>query len=250
MIKLFFNEYNLKARCIPVVIACFPILALLTSFLDLNKFLIANSIVISIFTIVIMFLLSLYTRSKGRQLEKDLVKDWGGLPTTRFLRHRDKTIDKIEKQKIYQKIEDNLTDKIPTEDEEKSNPEEADKQYNIIVNTLRMKTRDEEYCILLYENILYGFFRNSLALKKISLFISISIIIGLLIILCQNNPYHFYDFKNFVSYVFTVKLSLILKFILTIMIFFYWVFVVTKKNVKKYADRYALALINTVYQIW
>lgn len=250
MVKLFFNEYNLKARCIPVVIACFPILALLASFLDLNKFLIANSIVMIIFSVIIIFLLSFYARSKGKQLEKDLIDEWKGWPTTRFLRHSDQTINKIEKQKIYQIIKDNLIDKIPTEDEERNTPEEADQQYNIIVNTLKMKTRSEEYYILLYENISYGFFRNSLALKKISISISVFIIIGLFIMFFQNNPYHFCDFKNFISYLFTVRLSFNLTFILAVMMFFYWCFVITKKSVKKYADRYALALINTVYQIW
>src|SRR5690606_40228985 len=45
-----------------------------------------------------IYALASVARGRGKKLEEKLLKQWGGMPTTLALRHRDKFLDSISKQ--------------------------------------------------------------------------------------------------------------------------------------------------------
>src|SRR5579862_6704489 len=79
-----FDEYALRARLYPGLLASLPIL---TTVLLLWP----NFGLRAIWSVVVTaggaFFLSNYTRSRGKRLEAKLINQWDGLPTTHMLRH-------------------------------------------------------------------------------------------------------------------------------------------------------------------
>ena len=66
----YFDEYTLKARFLPACIAGLPLLALIASYFDWNKFLISNVIVGVLIGFLMVFLLSNVARYMGKKVEK------------------------------------------------------------------------------------------------------------------------------------------------------------------------------------
>ena len=105
----------------------------------------------------------------GTRLEKRLWAKWGGPPTTRFLRHRNKEYNAIVRQALHQSLIE-LGLRVPTEEEEAQNPEFADECYGACTTQLRTLTRNgKEYPLVRKRLIDYGFRRNMLGLRWIGL---------------------------------------------------------------------------------
>jgi hypothetical protein len=103
-------------------------------------------------------------RGRGNKLEEILVAKWGGMPTTIALRHRDRFLDGVSKQRYHTAITAKLGIAMPTVEEESANPDKADDTYVGATKLLRELTRSNKQ-LLLKENIAYGFHRNMLAMK-------------------------------------------------------------------------------------
>lgn len=101
-------------------------------------------------------------------MEETLVKEWGGMPTTIALRHRDTFLDSISKQRYHAVIVAKLGIVMPTVQEEIADPAKADDIYIGATRRLRELTRGDKQ-LLLKENIAYGFHRNMLAMKPVGM---------------------------------------------------------------------------------
>jgi hypothetical protein len=139
-----------------------------------------------------VYALASVTRGRGKRLEESLVKQWGGMPTTIALRHRDKFLDSVSKQRYHTAIAAKLGIVMPTPQEESEDPDKADDIYIGATKRLRELTRNSK-SLLLKENIAYGFHRNMLAMKNVGMFTCImGIIFGLFIAkILQVVPPHF-----------------------------------------------------------
>ena len=94
-----------------------------------------------------------------------MVAKWGGMPSTLALRHRDPHFNQYTKQSYHQRLTQLTGIKLPTVEEEASNPADADARYEAAISRLRNMTRGSQFPHLRRENIAYGFYRNALALK-------------------------------------------------------------------------------------
>ncbi|VWD48341.1 hypothetical protein [Burkholderia contaminans] len=120
-------------------------------------------------------------RGLGKRLEERLIKNWGGMPTTIILRHRDSHLDNYTKSRYHKIIGEKLQITLPSIEEEERDPTSSDQIYSGVTRHLRELTRGKKYALLLKENIAYGFHRNMLAMKPIGLCTSaIGIFFGLL----------------------------------------------------------------------
>jgi uncharacterized integral membrane protein len=248
-ILAFVDEYTLKARFLPACIAGLPLMALIASYFNWNESLVANIVVGFLVGLIVIYLFSLFARSLGRRVESKILKEWGGFPTTQFLRHSDSTLSSVKKEKIHGLLAQKSEISLPSLAQENIDPDQADQKYNEAVTWLRNNTRGDEYKILLNENIAYGFFRNSLGLKWLAIILCILILIILFILFKIHYPHETYELNLIIEFSKTVKLALWLTLGLSIVMPFYWIFVITKKSMRSNAETYAKTLLDLSYNV-
>lgn len=115
-------------------------------------------------------LLAQVGRDKGKVKESRLVENWGGMPTTRMLRHRH-AANKVILARYHKKLQELLPDtKIPTPAEEQADPAGADEIYKNCTAFLRAKSRDRKrFALVFEENCNYGFRRNLWGMKPLGI---------------------------------------------------------------------------------
>lgn len=234
MLSSLFDEYSLNARVRPALLALLPIAAFVyLIFPQLYEVLIGALSLCVIFGLVTV--LAHLCRSAGKKAEKRLFKDWGGRPSTIILRHRDDYLDMATKERYHKYLAKNIDGWLaPTLEEELRNPTLADNSYNSAVRWLLERTRNQKhYSLLFKENINYGFRRNCYGIKWLALALTalpIASILGDVLI-------DSVSFININSPLTWVSLTL------SILLFFWWLFVVTEPWVKDAARRYATRLL-------
>jgi hypothetical protein len=174
MLASIFDEYSLNARVRPSLLVLLPgVIAVYCSFPQLYQSVagIIGLIVVSGFVTA----LAHFARYNGRKVENILFKEWGGKPTTKLLRHDDRHLDQVTKDRYHNFLQASIPNwTLPTSELELNDPKRADEYYDSAVKWLSENTRDtKEFNLLFKENIAYGFRRNSYGLKYYGVFISL-----------------------------------------------------------------------------
>ncbi|AVT18095.1 hypothetical protein C8244_19225 [Paracidovorax avenae] len=178
LVEMFRDPYERKARAFPGLLMVLPILVAVASTWG-TKHPIITGVVAVLVSCGTIFALGNLARDLGKEKQEKLVKDWGGMPTTWMLRHRDRTLEGGIKTVYHQLITQKLGLKMPTAQEELADPQAADDEYGTAARMLRDLTRGKEYSLLLKENISYGFRRNMYGARKLGWAISfVGILIG------------------------------------------------------------------------
>ena len=157
------GRYDRNARLRPALLVLLPALLLVGIWFK-EAWTLLGSFAALVATCGLTFLLSRVARYKGRQIQQAQVKQFGGLPSEIYLRHRDDRLPEPTKTK-YHAILRRKKQKIPSPEEEVANPDRADQLYRGAIEWLLEKTRGAKFKMLFDENIDYGFRRNLLALK-------------------------------------------------------------------------------------
>lgn len=174
------DPYERKARVVPGLLVALPVLVPLLSVYGAQHPLL-TSVIGLLAGCGAIYMLASVARGLGKKAEERLVKQWGGLPTTIALRHRDKTWDRVTKKAYHDLILSKLGIAVPTKDEESQDPEGADEVYVGATRRIRELTRSDRK-LLMKENIAYGFHRNMYALRPIGILSCLAgLIYGLLI---------------------------------------------------------------------
>jgi hypothetical protein len=161
----YFNKYTLVARLLPAILLIAPIfLFVVVVFPAVLSGLQKPGILILVVLAALIFLSNL-ARSRGKIVEDRLLVQWGGWPTTLFLRHRDPTIDHMTKGRYHGALAKMLGHPLPTEAEEARDPAQADVVYRSATKDLIEKRRGKAYQMVHDENASYGFRRNLRGLK-------------------------------------------------------------------------------------
>jgi hypothetical protein len=184
------DPYERKARVIPGLLVALPLLVPLLCVYGAKHPLLTGVIGL-LGGCGAIYALASIARGRGKMLEESLVKKWGGMPTTIALRHRDKFLDSVSKQRYHTAIAAKLGIAMPTSEEESADHDKADDIYIGATKRLRELTRTNKQ-LLLKENIAYGFHRNMLAMKSVGVVSCfLGIIYGLLIAkILQVEPPH------------------------------------------------------------
>jgi len=185
------DPYERKARAIPGLLVVLPLLVPLLCVYG-AKHPVLTSMICLLGGCGAIYALANVARGRGKKLEEILVAKWGGMPTTIALRHRDRFLDNVSKQRYHKAITNKLGITMPTAEEETANPNKADDIYVGATRQLRELTRSNKE-LLLKENIAYGFHRNMLAMKPVGILLClVGILYGLLIAkILQVTPPHF-----------------------------------------------------------
>ena len=110
-------------------------------------------------------------RDRGKALEAQLYRSWGGKPSVAMLRHRDDRLDSTTKTR-YRRI---LCSAVPdlvlaSPEDERNDPEQADARLESANRWLLAQTTDHaRFALLFTENVNYGYRRNLLGMKRIAL---------------------------------------------------------------------------------
>ncbi len=173
------DPYELKARIFPGLLVVLPLLVpLICVFGARNPTL--TAVVGLLSGCGAIYGIASVARGRGKAVEERLVAEWGGMPTTRMLRHRDTTLEATSRALYHTLFHSKLRMALPTVAEEQADPAAADDKYKGAVRQLREATRGKSYSLLLKENIAYGFHRNMRGVRSLGWIAStIGIAIGL-----------------------------------------------------------------------
>jgi hypothetical protein len=168
-ITKFFDAYNRVARIYPGIIAFAPVVWSASAF-GFTPDLRSGGFALLVVACLLYFFASL-ARSRGKILEETLIRKWGAWPTTLFLRHRDEHFDKMTKGRYHATLAKLCKLAFPSAADEQRDPRGADDVYRSATKKLIEARRGPQFKMLHDENTSYGFRRNLLGLKPISLVI-------------------------------------------------------------------------------
>ena len=174
------DEYTRNARLKPAFLVALPI-ALTVAFLGLKQSATEGTLIGLASSLGFTFLLSQLVRDRGKSREPWLFMKWNGKPTTAMLRHSDPRLNVNTRARYHKRLSSMLPEiSLPTAEQEKANPADADAVYASCGDYLLAKTRDKErFQLLFQENVNYGFRRNLWAMKPVGITISIVSLAGL-----------------------------------------------------------------------
>lgn len=181
------------------------------------------------------FVLAQLARDAGKAIEGPLWASWGGPPTVRMLRHRDTTIAPGSKSLLHRHLTElGIVDALPSEAEEREDPDRADAAYLTCADWLRRKALELKakapFDIVHSENIWYGYRRNILGIKFYGLVIwFVALCFAGAAFLFNRQPY--------------------IEFCGIVLVGSYLIFAVTKAALKRAADEYSKRLLDAAQSL-
>ena len=170
LVDLVKDPYERKARLVPALLVVLPVLVPLVCVYG-PKHPVLAAVLGLLGGCGAMYGLASIARGRGKKLETQLIRKWGGLPTTIALRHREtQSLDSVSRQRYHDAIKSKLGITVPTAAEEAADPARADDVYIGATTRMRELTRGDK-SLLLKENIAYGFHRNMLAMKTVGILV-------------------------------------------------------------------------------
>ncbi len=174
-----FDTYSFRARVLPVYLMLAPAVLLLAALVPDGLKLPLGGAAAVVF-VPISFFLSQVGADFGKRLEKRLWRDWGGPPTTRFLRHGNHEFNEVTRDRVHEKLR-SLGLKVPTREEQQQDERAADNYYESCTEELIRRTRDDKKFPLVFKGLVeYGFRRNLLGLKSFSVILALASLAGAL----------------------------------------------------------------------
>lgn len=168
VLSKYFDHYDISARIKPAFFAVLPLAATIAVWWPDAKQL-GGAILTFLVTFGAIGFFSNHISNTGNQLQVRLFSEWGGAPTTALLRFADPVLDSYTKERYHRRLEAMIPGfKMPTPEQEKGSPENADARYASAANYLREHTRDKnKYPMVYADNVAYGFARNLLVMKRL-----------------------------------------------------------------------------------
>lgn len=167
------SEYDRRARLGPTLLVILPPALAGACWFQLFTWpQLASGVCLAAF----LGLLAQLGRDRGKLLEPQLFKEWGGKPSVQLLRHRSEYLPAETRERYHRKLRELMPGThIAGQLDEMADPDAADIAYDSCSDFLRGKTRDTQVFRLLFEeNMNYGMRRNLLAMKPAGIFLSIA----------------------------------------------------------------------------
>lgn len=179
--KDFFDDFTFHARIMPIIVLLMPIIIIgIHSGIVQDSWL--EGVVLSSISLVFLTITSKIARNLGKEYEKKMYKQLGGMPTTIVQRFSDDTFDDITKHRYHKKL--NQFEGLALPLDKAKETADDDQQYISAANILRNyanSNRDKEPRV--YQELKeYNFWRNLYGTKRIALFLYLLIFIREIII--------------------------------------------------------------------
>jgi hypothetical protein len=166
-----FDSYSRQARLFPGLLTLFPIILTAIALFPRPVTSSWGATLVTLGTSCgLLYGLSVLSRSRGKMVETRLLAEWGGWPTTIWLRHRDDNLPSPVRARYHAFFARNVPLFVaPTEQQEAADPKAADAMYASAVKWLQERCRGNAFLLVEKENAEYGFRRNLRGLKPIGL---------------------------------------------------------------------------------
>lgn len=240
MLSDYFDEYSLNARVRPSLLVILPpIIGIYIAFPSLYELAVGMVSLVLLFGLVTA--LAHFVRYRGKSIELQLFKEWGGKPTTYLLRRENSTIDNITKRRYLDFFESNINGWLAPSDEiEATDLIKADSYYESAIKWLLEKTRDKKKHPLIFkENISYGFRRNCMGLKWYGVSLSLITTVFLLIAL----------FSSEIISIQASSQAIITASVVSSGLCLWWLILVNSNWVKCAAESYGIRLLASCEEI-
>ena len=168
-----FDTYSFRARVLPVYLSLSPAIILLAAVVPEGLKLPLGGAAALVFA-PISFFLSQVGEDFGKRLEKGLWTNWGGPPTTRFLRHGNHEFNEVTRGRVHAKLRE-FGLHVPTREEQDQDQCAADTHYESCTEDLIRRTRNTRKFPLVFKGLTeYGFRRNLLGLKVFGVLLTVA----------------------------------------------------------------------------
>jgi hypothetical protein len=187
-----FDSYSRQARLFPGLLTLFPII--LTAIAWFPR-LVTSSWGATLVTVGtscgLLYGLTVLSRSRGKKVEKRLLAEWGGWPTTIWLRHREAHLPAPVLARYHAFFAKNVPLFVaPNAEQEAADPKAADGMYASAVKWLQERCRGKAFPLVEKENAEYGFRRNMRGLKPIGVAACLAaLLISALAIVWRYDPF-------------------------------------------------------------
>lgn len=231
-----FDTYSFRARVLPVYFTLAPVVLLLAAVAPEGLRLPIGGAVALVFA-PISFCLSQVGADFGKRLEKCLWTNWGGPPTTRFLRHDNYEFNEITRGRVNAKLRQ-IGLHVPTRAEQMYDQTTADTHYQSCAEDLIRRTRNAKEFPLVFKGLTeYGFRRNLLGLKFFGVLLTFVGVVG--------SAWATYMAWNATTEIPAVSL---VAGLISAGLLLAWLVWITERAVKLSADRYARFLLEAVFE--
>ena len=232
----YLDEYAIKARLYPVAITMLPLVSIVVSWQS-NELASMKTFIATVMSFGGGILLTQLGRDAGKSRQNLLFEKWGGKPTTLMLRYSGTNTEEFV-DRLHLNISAVIPDiALPTKDDELCDKNRADRMYDVAVNAIIERTRDNsKYTLLFRENCNYGFRRNLWGLKKLGITISS---LGSMAVAIM----FFYTLYN--SQLQNIDVIHVSSLALNLLLLYIWISTVSTNWVKTVADAYAYRLLGT-----
>ena len=217
--KEFFDAYGVRVRLSSLLILLGPVIFWIILFVDETRTL-PGMVVISAIVLASSCVLVIPMIIKSNEVRNTIFSE---LPTVTLLSQKNHLIDETTRQRYCKKIQERTTIDL-SEPNKKENFKSAIEWLKANYQTSHRNHLVDE------ENINFGLLCNLLGVKKYGISINIIVIISTLV--------HYFCTSCDKLTTHMVALCIALVF------FFIWVCIVTKKNIKYSAEKYAIALLS------
>jgi proteasome lid subunit RPN8/RPN11 len=245
-----FDSYSRQARLFPGLLTLFPLIpTAIARFPQLVTSSWGATLVTLAASCGLLYGLSVLSRSRGKKVEKRLLAEWGGWPTTIWLRHRNDNLPAPVRGRYHMFFAGNVPQfVVPTVHQEDTNPRAADASYASAVKWLQERCRGKALPLVEKENAEYGFRRNLRGLKPIGLTVCFAaLLIAALAILWQCEAllpaFASLSTKSLLAALSAVKPAALGAFFVDSAAIVGWLAIVRDDWVRSAGDQYAKALL-------
>ena len=231
-----FDTYSFRARALPVYLTLAPVVLLLAAVVPEGLKLPIGGAAALVFA-PISFFLGQVGADFGKRLEKSLWTNWGGPPTTRFLRHGNHEFNEVTRGRVHAKLRQ-LGLHVPTREEQEQDQCAADTHYQSCTEDLIRRTRDTRKFPLVFKGLTeYGFSRNLFGLKAFGVSLSVVGVAGSV-------------WSTYTAWTATNELPAVslIAGLISAGLLLAWLVWVTERTVKLSADRYARFILEAALE--
>lgn len=164
-----FDQYEIRARLAPTSAVFAPLFfAFFCVVLGVTGSWSGALGALAVVALLLTYVLSSIPRWLGKKVEPALWKGWGGPPTTRRMRWRDDSLEEETKRRLRDRAEDVSGVTLLSQEEEQSNPDEANERISHAFEQVRAAVRKEDpNGVWSKHNAEYGLYRNLLGSRAL-----------------------------------------------------------------------------------
>ena len=163
----FFDAYELRARYFPAVLLAAPLFTAIQITVPSSQESLPGAIEKAGIVLAAIYVISLYVRHSGRQIQHNLWASWNGSPSTRFARWRDATFTRSQKLCLHRSVDAAFGIKLFSSTEEDGDRGKADSVISEAFDRVRgyLRTYDASGLVS-KQNAEYGALRNLFGIRR------------------------------------------------------------------------------------